>query len=102
MARSAARQSPSEFECIDELARIFGTTTLRPGLELGIGDDAAVLRVRGALAWTIDTSVEGVHFERAWLTLEQVGFRSFQAAASDICAMGGRPRFALSSLIVPR
>src|SRR4051812_46477114 len=86
----------SEFTTIDALRRIFGEKRVA-GLELGIGDDAAVVRSRGSLAWTIDTSVEGVHFERRWLTFEQIGFRSFQAAASDLCAMGGQPRFALSS-----
>jgi len=69
---------------------------------LGIGDDAAVLRAVGRhLVWTVDASVEGVHFERRWLSLAEVGARSFHAAVSDLAAMGARPVAALSSLVVP-
>lgn len=72
------------------------------GVEVGIGDDAAVLRAgQGRWIWTVDASVEGVHFDRRWLTLADVGWRSFQAAASDLAAMGARPVAALSSLILP-
>ena len=69
---------------------------------LGIGDDAAILkRIAGRTAWTVDTSVEGVHFDRRWLTPADIGARSFHAAVSDLAAMGARPVAALSSLIVP-
>ncbi len=51
--------------------------------------------------WTVDTAVEHVHFERSWLTLADLGWRSFHTAASDICAMGGKPWCALSSVIFP-
>ncbi len=70
---------------------------------LGIGDDAAVLeRVAAPLVWTIDASVEGTHFERALLTTADIGYRAFQAAASDLGAMGARPLAALSALELPR
>lgn len=73
------------------------------GIELGIGDDAAVLAPgRDKLVWTVDASVEGTHFERAWLELEDIGFRAFQAAVSDLAAMGARPLAALSALTLPR
>jgi thiamine-monophosphate kinase len=69
---------------------------------VGIGDDAAVLKpIVGRTAWTVDTSVEGVHFDRRWLTPADIGARSFHAAVSDLAAMGARPVAALSSLIVP-
>jgi thiamine-monophosphate kinase len=51
--------------------------------------------------WTVDGSVEGVHFDRRWLSLEDVGWRSFQAAASDLAAMGARPIAALCNLALP-
>jgi thiamine-monophosphate kinase len=71
--------------------------------ELGIGDDAAVLRpARGTrLVWTVDTQVENVHFRRAWVSLRDLGYRSFVAAASDVSAMGGSPWCALSALSLP-
>ena len=72
-------------------------------IQVGIGDDAAVLRSgEQPLVWTVDVCVEGVHFERRWLSLEDVGWRSFHAALSDLAAMGATPLAALSSLIVPR
>ena len=63
-----------------------------------------MLKASGRLVWTVDTAVEHVHFERAWLSLAELGWRSFQAAASDdVCAMAGQPsRTALSSVIFPR
>jgi thiamine-monophosphate kinase len=73
------------------------------GVELGIGDDAAVLAA-GTDAWvcSVDASVQGVHFDLGYLSLEDVGYRAFQAAASDLAAMGAAPVAALSALILPR
>jgi thiamine-monophosphate kinase len=69
-------------------------------LELGIGDDAAVLRPSAGtrLVWTVDAQVENVHFRRAWISWRDLGYRSFIAAASDVSAMGGSPWCALSAL----
>jgi thiamine-monophosphate kinase len=50
----------------------------------------------------VDTAIEGVHFRRQWLSLEDVGAKSFHAAVSDIAAMGGTPVAALSNLVVPK
>ena len=73
-----------------------------PELEVGIGDDAAVFRLGAArLVWSVDASVEGVHFERRWVSSRDVGWRSLQAAASDLAAMGARPLGALASLVLP-
>jgi thiamine-monophosphate kinase len=74
-----------------------------PGIELGIGDDAAVLAPSAEpCVCSVDASVEGVHFDRAYLELEDVGYRSFQAAVSDLAAMGAVPAAALSALVLPR
>jgi len=115
MARARSR-SFSEFSAISAIERIFDGSARRRSsaqpsaarrdsspivVALGIGDDAAVFSARGKLVWTVDCAIEHVHFERAWLTLEELGFRSFQAAASDICAMGGAPSIALSSIVFP-
>lgn len=93
--------SASEERWVAALRHRFGTSA--PGVRLGIGDDAAVLEAAGE-PWvlSVDTSVEGVHFECAWLGHDAIGYRAFQAAASDLAAMGARPVAALSSLIVPR
>lgn len=70
---------------------------------LGIGDDAAVLS-GAAEPWvvSVDASVEGVHFERGLLGCADIGYRAFQAAVSDLAAMGAAPVAALSSLVLPR
>lgn len=74
----------------------------RSGVAVGIGDDAAVLKGRASrLVWTVDACVEHVHFDRRWLTLEDVGWRSLQAAASDLASMAARPLGALSALVLP-
>ena len=70
-----------------------------------IGDDCAVLDARGLgvspLVWSIDASVEHVHFERAWMSLEDIGWRATMAAFSDLAAMGAEPLGALSALTLP-
>jgi len=99
--RGRAPRRLDETEAVRLFARAFGTPA--PGIELGIGDDAAVLALgRERLVWTVDGQVEKTHFERAWVTLADVGFRSFQAAVSDLAAMGARPLAALSALSLPR
>lgn len=83
------------------LSRVLGAAAR--GVEVGIGDDAAVLVADGRrLVWTIDEQVEGVHFRREWLSWRDVGYRSFAAAASDVAAMGAEPWCALSAMALPR
>jgi len=97
---AAPAKTVAERAAIACLERLFGATD--PAVALGIGDDAAVLRwAGGRLVWTVDACVEGVHFDRAWLSLGDVGWRSFHAAVSDLGAMGARPVAALSSLVLP-
>ncbi len=69
---------------------------------VGIGDDAAVLPVTPH-GWLIsqDMLVEEIHFRWDWAEPEQVGMKAAHVNMSDIAAMGGRPRAALTSLAVP-
>lgn len=75
----------SEFARIALLREIFGAL---PPPSLGIGDDAAVLHDPRPLVATVDASVEGVHFRRDLLTLEEASARACEAAMSDVAAMG--------------
>ncbi len=68
---------------------------------VGIGDDAAVLGLRGKHVWSIDCSTEGVHFDLSWLSVGQAASRAFEAALSDLAAMGARPVAALCNLQIP-
>ena len=72
-------------------------------LTVGIGDDAAVAPpVRGALqVLTTDALVEGVHFDLAWSSFEDAGYKALAVNVSDIAAMGAIPQLALLSLILP-
>ena len=73
-----------------------------PQVELGIGDDAAVLKATtGQLVCSVDSSVEGVHFRRDWVGLREIGRRAFMAAASDLAAMGADPYASLLAITVP-
>lgn len=94
-----AREGLSEADAVELFKRRFGA----PSVDVGIGDDAAVLAA-GSAPWvcSVDASVEGIHFTYELASLEDIGYRSFQAALSDLAAMGAAPRAALSSLIVPR
>ena len=62
-------------------------------LRVGIGDDAAVLKVRPGeeLVVTTDFSLEDVHFRRGWHPPEAVGHKCLARGLSDIAAMGARP-----------
>jgi thiamine-monophosphate kinase len=84
----------------DIRARAGGNRALR----VGIGDDAAVLSVRGGeeLVVTTDFSLEDVHFRRGWHAPEAVGHKCLARGLSDIAAMGARPVAAFVSLAVPR
>lgn len=66
------------------------------GLILGIGDDSAVIRPRNTdMLLTTDMMVESVHFDLAWTTPYQLGFKLISVNVSDVYAMGGRPEFLL-------
>ena len=72
-------------------------------LTLGIGDDCAVLRPRGAkeIVVTTDLSLENVHFRRDWHPPQSVGHRCLARGLSDLAAMGARPEAAFLSLALP-
>jgi len=92
-----------EFERIDEIRkRLAAACPLAPGVTLGIGDDAAILAPSTrAQVLSVDSAIEGVHFRLDFGAPERLGRHAVMAAASDLAAMGARPRCALSSLVLP-
>jgi len=87
-----------EFGFIDTFTR---TLRAGPDVELGPGDDCALVRVdTGRMLLSADASVEDVHFRRNW-GARNIGWRAMASALSDIAAMGGKPLAALASVALP-
>ena len=99
---SGTRSRPGEFALIETLRARFASQDA--GLIRGIGEDAAVIRTstRDWLVLTTDLVAEGVHFDLATTSLEDVGYRAAVANLSDIASMGARPRYLLVAVAVPR
>jgi thiamine-monophosphate kinase len=68
------------------------------------GDDAAAWFVepKHASVITTDTLVEGIHFDLAYASPQQVGRKLIAVSLSDIAAMGAQPRYALLSVSFPQ
>jgi thiamine-monophosphate kinase len=69
----------------------------------GTGDDGALLDVPAGrkLVVSTDTSVENVHFRRAWFSAEEIAYRAGTAALSDLAAMGADPLAMTIALTIP-
>jgi thiamine-monophosphate kinase len=74
------------------------------GVVRGIGDDCAILRVAAGEELLIhtDMTVEDIHFRRKTHTAEQIGAKTLARGLSDVAAMGGKPKWALVSLALPK
>jgi thiamine-monophosphate kinase len=71
--------------------------------DLGVGDDAALIRVRPGyqLAISADMSVAGTHFF-ADIDPFAIGWKSMAVNVSDMAAMGAEPRWATLSIALPQ
>jgi thiamine-monophosphate kinase len=85
-----------EAQVIAALARIFGGT--QRGVEIGIGDDAAVVKTSERTAITTDVAVEGTHFKTEWSSAFDIGRKITAANLADVYAMGGSPRFLVAAV----
>jgi thiamine-monophosphate kinase len=89
---------PNERELIAKLGQIFGKAPKQ--VLCGIGDDTAVFwpDEEYILLWTIDSLIEGVHFDLSHTSLKLLGRKALAVNLSDIAAMGGEPQYALLAL----
>lgn len=86
----------------DELYHLIQTWCSNPDKDIGIGDDAAVLRFnKSRLVATTDSLVEHIHFQTHWVTPTYLGQKAGLTNISDFSAMGAIPKYALVSLILP-
>src|SRR5262249_20694342 len=94
----------SEFTEQELISRITRRLVAPPSWMLvGIGDDAAVVEpVRNHVeVITVDSIVEGVHFDRRFTPAAAIGHRALAVNLSDLAAMGAMPRLAFLSLALP-
>lgn len=87
----------TEFDLVRQLLEEWGD------LATGIGDDAAIVDVPPGeqLIVTTDTSVDGIHFRREWLSRHEIGYRATAAALSDLAAMGAHPLGLVVAITLP-
>jgi len=92
MSRSRTLSDLGEGRLIARIARAAARLD-RSGVVLGIGDDAAILRLRSREDWvtSTDATVEGVHFRWSEQAASSVGRRALVSNLSDLAAMGARP-----------
>jgi len=74
-----------------------------PDMQIGIGDDAAVLNVPddAQLVISTDSLVEDVHFFLDRVAPNILGRKAMRVNLSDLAAMAAKPLFSLLSLTVP-
>lgn len=92
---------PGEFELIRRIGAALPEPD--PSVLLGVGDDAAAIAPGPGMTTllTTDTFVEGVDFDVDFSSWRQIGWKSMAANYSDVAAMGGVPRHALTTLCLP-
>jgi thiamine-monophosphate kinase len=83
------------------LERLGARAARRPGVAVGIGDDAAVLEGEPAEVVTQDLLVEGVHFRRPATSPADLGHKALAVSLSDVAAMGAEPVAAVVGLGLP-
>ncbi len=88
--------SGAEFDRIRAIVAALGP---RAG---SLGNDVAWVSLGAShLAISTDVSVEGVHFQREWLSLEEIGWRATAAALSDLAAAGASAIGVVVALTLP-
>ncbi len=87
----------SEDDLIAALRRLLSADA--PGVQVGVGDDAAIVELgRHPAVVTTDLLVEGVHFRRSATSSHDLGYKAIAVNVSDVAAMGGSPRYATVGL----
>ncbi|MFG1999325.1 thiamine-phosphate kinase [Spirillospora sp. NPDC048911] len=84
------------------IARLTRRLPQGPAVDLGPGDDAAVVRAPdGRVVATTDLLVEGRHFRLDWSGPYDIGRKAAAQNLADVVAMGARPTVLLIGLALP-
>jgi len=86
----------NEAQIIGTLAEIFGSN--HRGVQVGIGDDAAVVATGKQTVITTDLAVEGTHFNCQWSGAFEIGRKIAAANLADIYAMGAAPTYLVAAV----
>ena len=86
----------NEAQIIDALASVFGTN--HRGVQVGIGDDAAVVATGEHTVITTDMAVEGTHFNCQWSGAFEIGRKITAANLADVYAMGATPTYLVAAV----
>jgi thiamine-monophosphate kinase len=81
---------------IQLLTGIFGSN--HRGVDIGIGDDGAVVKTGDRTVITNDVAVEGTHFQTEWSSAFEIGRKITAANLADVYAMGGLPQYLVVAL----
>jgi thiamine-monophosphate kinase len=75
-----------------------------PLLKLGIGDDAAILDLRGAAECvvTVDALMDGVDFRLSEIDPRRAGRKALAVNLSDLAAMAAEPLAGVVALVLPK
>ena len=85
----------SEAGLVERLRELF-QTSFAQGVEVGIGDDAAVVSAsNNKLVATLDIAIENVHFKSLWSSPFQIGAKLTTANLADLFSMGATPKYLL-------
>jgi len=108
IAHPDATRSPEVSITIGELgefgliAAMAARMPAAPDAIVGIGDDAAVLRVPDSqVVASMDLLVEGLHFRRDWSGPADIGCKAAAQNLADVAAMGAVPEAVLVGLAAP-
>jgi len=93
---------PTELEIIRKIEKLAGRIR-RSWVQLGIGDDAAVVQAPAGhqILLTTDQVIEKTHFTKETHPPRALGHKILARGLSDIAAMGGQPLCCLLSLQMP-
>jgi len=90
-----------EFGLIEKLNQILPIND--KDVIVGYGDDCACVKLDNTLLlFTVDIQVENVHFLKDRIDPTDLGWKLSTSNVSDIVSCGGRPRWALISLALPK